>query len=159
MVSVNFTCLSVIIFQTSELGVTEHIEGDECKFATWTGRTPMAENKVILKAPSIDAKQNWVKKMRQLIQETYFNTALPTISVPRNNNNKQQQNNNKQTAAAAAASARPYSRDFEDGASLDGSIENLERGSLASFGSGNTTDPDNLSRNMTVGPVIQLQQQ
>ena len=158
MVSVNFTtCLSVIIFQTSELGVTEHIEGDECKFATWTGRTPMAENKVILKAPSIDAKQNWVKKMRQLIQETYFNTALPTISVPRNNNNKQQQNNKQ--AAAAAASARPYSRDFEDGASLDGSIENLERGSLASFGSGNTTDSDNLSRNTTVGPVIQPQQQ
>ena len=35
-------------------------------------------------------------------------------------------------------------REFEDGASLDGSIENIERGSLASFGSGNTTDSDNL---------------
>jgi hypothetical protein len=34
-------------------------------------------------------------------------------------------------------------RDFEDGASLDGSIEHMERGSLASFGSGNTTDSDN----------------
>ena len=34
---------------TSEMGVTDHIEGDECKFATWTGRTPMAENKVVLK--------------------------------------------------------------------------------------------------------------
>ena len=64
------------------MGVTEHIEGDECKFATWTGRTPMAENKVILKASSIEVKQNWVKKMRQMIQETYFNTALPTISAP-----------------------------------------------------------------------------
>ena len=64
------------------MGVTEHIEGDECKFATWTGRTPMAENKVILKASSIDVKQNWVKKLRQMIQETYFNTALPTISAP-----------------------------------------------------------------------------
>ena len=63
------------------MGVTEHIEGDECKFATWTGRTPMAENKVILKASSIEVKQNWVKKMRQMIQETYFNTALPTISA------------------------------------------------------------------------------
>ena len=64
------------------MGVTEHIEGDECKFATWTGRTPMAENKVILKASSIEVKHNWVKKMRQMIQETYFNTALPTISAP-----------------------------------------------------------------------------
>ena len=64
------------------MGVTEHIEGDECKFATLTGRTPMAENKVILKASSIEVKHNWVKKMRQMIQETYFNTALPTISAP-----------------------------------------------------------------------------
>ena len=38
-----------ISFQTSELGVTEHIEGDECKFAVWTGRSPMPENKIILK--------------------------------------------------------------------------------------------------------------
>ena len=37
-----------------------------------------------------------------------------------------------------------YYREFEDGTSLDGSIENIERGSLASFGSGNTTDSDNL---------------
>ena len=35
-------------------------------------------------------------------------------------------------------------REFEDGASLDDSIENIERGSIASFGSGNTTDSDNL---------------
>ena len=35
--------------QKSELGVTEHIEGDECKFAIWTGRVPMAENKMVLK--------------------------------------------------------------------------------------------------------------
>ena len=62
------------------MGVTEHIEGDECKFATWTGRTPMAENKVILKASSIEVKQTWVEKIRQMIHDTYFNTALPTIS-------------------------------------------------------------------------------
>ncbi len=33
----------------SEMGVTEHMEGDECKFAIWTGRTPMSENKTVLK--------------------------------------------------------------------------------------------------------------
>ena len=78
------------------MGVTEHIEGDECKFATWTGRTPMAENKVILKASSIEVKQNWVKKMRQMIQETYFNTALPTISahpLSSSSSSKQRRNN------------------------------------------------------------------
>lgn len=33
--------------------------------------------------------------------------------------------------------------DFEDAGSLDGSIDNMERGSLASFGSGTTTDSEN----------------
>jgi hypothetical protein len=33
-------------------------------------------------------------------------------------------------------------REFEDGASLDGSVENMERGSLASFGSGTTSASD-----------------
>uniref|UniRef100_A0A8C9XG71 non-specific serine/threonine protein kinase n=1 Tax=Sander lucioperca TaxID=283035 RepID=A0A8C9XG71_SANLU len=35
---------------TSELGVTEHIEGDPCKFALWAGRTPSSDNKTVLKA-------------------------------------------------------------------------------------------------------------
>lgn len=35
--------------QTSELGVTEHIEGDPCKFALWAGRTPSSDNKTVLK--------------------------------------------------------------------------------------------------------------
>ena len=33
-------------------------------------------------------------------------------------------------------------RDFDDTGSLDESVENMERGSLASFGSGGTTDSD-----------------
>ena len=37
------------IIQTSELGVTEHIEGDPCKFALWAGRTPSSDNKTVLK--------------------------------------------------------------------------------------------------------------
>ena len=31
------------------MGITEHIENDECKFAVWTGRTPVIEHKMILK--------------------------------------------------------------------------------------------------------------
>uniref|UniRef100_A0A8C1TZA3 non-specific serine/threonine protein kinase n=1 Tax=Cyprinus carpio TaxID=7962 RepID=A0A8C1TZA3_CYPCA len=34
---------------TSELGVTEHVEGDPCKFALWVGRTPSSDNKTVLK--------------------------------------------------------------------------------------------------------------
>ena len=41
--------------------------------------------KVILKAHSMDTKQVWVKKMRQLIQDTYFGNssvaAIPSLSV------------------------------------------------------------------------------
>lgn len=38
-----------MLLQTSELGVTEHIEGDPCKFALWAGRTPTSDSKTILK--------------------------------------------------------------------------------------------------------------
>lgn len=37
------------VLKTSELGVTEHIEGDECKFAVWTGRAPISDFRIVLK--------------------------------------------------------------------------------------------------------------
>ncbi|XP_023330642.1 triple functional domain protein isoform X4 [Eurytemora carolleeae] len=120
---------------TSDIGITEHVEGDECKFAVWTGRTPASESKVILKASSMDVKQLWVRKMRQLIQETYFgsNSGPPGISslaVPTSSRG------HKHTTSQRS------SRDLEETRSLDESIENMERGSLASFGSGGTTDSE-----------------
>uniref|UniRef100_A0A673CN99 Trio Rho guanine nucleotide exchange factor b n=1 Tax=Sphaeramia orbicularis TaxID=375764 RepID=A0A673CN99_9TELE len=54
---------------TSELGVTEHVEGDPCKFALWIGRTPTSDNKIVLKASSIENKQDWIKHIREVIQE------------------------------------------------------------------------------------------
>lgn len=39
----------IFLLQTSELGVTEHIEGDECKFAVWTGRAPISDYRIVLK--------------------------------------------------------------------------------------------------------------
>ena len=99
--------------------MTEHIEGDECKFALWTGTVaPISDYKVILRvctpttdtfhfrpfhcivslvtghctvlyctlyctalslqAPSLDTKQLWVKRLRELIQERllYISSAL-----------------------------------------------------------------------------------
>lgn len=41
--------ISLSFTQTSELGVTEHVEGDPCKFALWVGRTPTSDNKIVLK--------------------------------------------------------------------------------------------------------------
>lgn len=49
--------------------MTEHIEGDECKFSVWTGREPMASDcRIVLKAPSLDVKQTWVRRLREVIQ-------------------------------------------------------------------------------------------
>uniref|UniRef100_A0A8C9XGZ2 non-specific serine/threonine protein kinase n=1 Tax=Sander lucioperca TaxID=283035 RepID=A0A8C9XGZ2_SANLU len=63
---------------TSELGVTEHIEGDPCKFALWAGRTPSSDNKTVLKASNVEAKQEWIKNIREVIQErmTHLKGAL-----------------------------------------------------------------------------------
>nr|CAD7400280.1 unnamed protein product [Timema cristinae] len=116
---------------TSELGVTEHIEGDECKFAVWTGRAPISDYRIVLKAANLDGKQTWVKKLREVIQETYFSTALP-LSMPK-------------SPAKLKSGSQRSSRDLEDSMSLDESVENLDRGSLASFGSGNTTDSDKVN--------------
>jgi len=120
---------------SSDIGITEHVEGDECKFAVWTGRTPASESKVILKASTVEVKLRWIKQMRQLIQDTYFGNSnvpasLPTLMVPSSNRGS------KSTVSQRS------SRDFDDAGSLDESIENMERGSLASFGSGGTTDSD-----------------
>ncbi|XP_076248755.1 trio Rho guanine nucleotide exchange factor isoform X3 [Calliopsis andreniformis] len=108
---------------TSELGVTEHIEGDECKFAVWTGRAPTSDTRVVLRANSMDAKQLWVKRLREVIQETYFSLSMPK-------------------SPAKKSSSQRSSRDLEECVSLDDSVENLDRNSLASFGSTNTTDSD-----------------
>lgn len=41
-----------------DLGITEHIEGDETKFAVWTGRSPMLSDcRIVLKANSLETKQ------------------------------------------------------------------------------------------------------
>uniref|UniRef100_A0A3Q2ZY59 Kalirin RhoGEF kinase a n=2 Tax=Kryptolebias marmoratus TaxID=37003 RepID=A0A3Q2ZY59_KRYMA len=80
---------------TSELGVTEHIEGDPYKFALWAGRTPSSDNKTVLKASSMEAKQEWIKNIREVIQErmTQLKGVLkeplpvpktPALTKPRN---------------------------------------------------------------------------
>ena len=88
----------------------------------------------------MDIKHVWVKKIRQLIQDTYFGTSkvsasLPSLSVPNQNSHRNSINTSSQRS----------SREFDAG-SLDESIENLERGSLASFGSGGTTDSEGQHR-------------
>ncbi|XP_050733039.1 triple functional domain protein-like isoform X4 [Eriocheir sinensis] len=116
---------------TSELGVTEHIEGDECKFAVWTARTGVSDGKMILRANTLESKQTWVRKLREVIQETYLSSALPFSMV------KSPAKTPKQNRA---------SRDLEE--AIEENAENTDRNSLASYSSSNT-DSDKGSGEVT----------
>lgn len=48
------------------------MEGDSCKLAVWTGRAPLSDHRVIMKSNSLEVKQLWVKRIRELIQEKYL---------------------------------------------------------------------------------------
>ncbi|KAM3929732.1 triple functional domain protein isoform 1-T1 [Leptodactylus fuscus] len=77
---------------TSELGVTEHVEGDPCKFALWVGRTPSSDNKIVLKGSSIENKQDWIKHIREVIQDRtiHLRGALKEpIHIPKTVSTKQ----------------------------------------------------------------------
>uniref|UniRef100_A0A672S9B4 non-specific serine/threonine protein kinase n=1 Tax=Sinocyclocheilus grahami TaxID=75366 RepID=A0A672S9B4_SINGR len=119
--------------QTSELGVTEHVEGDPCKFALWVGRTPSSDNKTVLKASSIEVKQEWIKNIREVIQERiiHLKGALKEpIRVPK-------------TPAGEDADSQG------DGSSQPDTI------SIASRTSQNTVDSDKLSGGCELTVVLQ----
>ncbi|KAF3827483.1 hypothetical protein GH733_002969, partial [Mirounga leonina] len=78
------------------MGVTEHVEGDPCKFALWSGRTPSSDNKTVLKASNIETKQEWIKNIREVIQERIIHLKgalkepiqLPKTPAKQRNNSK-----------------------------------------------------------------------
>lgn len=68
---------------TSEINVTEHIEGDKCKFALWTGRVPTNETRIVLKAQNEEVKLTWVKRIRELISDRILHFELPYLPPPK----------------------------------------------------------------------------
>ncbi|XP_038155735.1 triple functional domain protein isoform X2 [Cyprinodon tularosa] len=136
---------------TSELGVTEHVEGDPCKFALWVGSTPTSDNKIVLKlsqgakhgatASNIENKQDWIKHIREVIQEhtIYLRAALKEpIHIPK-----------------ATTAKHPKGR--RDGEDLDSQGEGSSQPdtiSLASRTSQNTLDSDKLSGGCELTVVI-----
>uniref|UniRef100_A0A8P4KBU8 Uncharacterized protein n=1 Tax=Dicentrarchus labrax TaxID=13489 RepID=A0A8P4KBU8_DICLA len=123
--------------RTSELGVTEHIEGDPCKFALWVGRTPTSDNKTVLKAASLELKQEWVRSIRQVIQERrgHLRGALrEPIPLPK-------------TPNPTLGRQRSISRRsaHEDADSLGDASSQPDTVSIASRTSQNTADSDKLS--------------
>ncbi|KAM6461558.1 kalirin isoform 1-T1 [Liasis olivaceus] len=128
---------------TSELGVTEHVEGDPCKFALWSGRTPSSDNKTVLKATSIETKQEWIKNIREVIQERiiHLKGALKEpIQLPKTP--AKQRNNSKREGGEDADSQG-------DGSSQPDTI------SIASRTSQNTVDSDKLSGGCELTVVLQ----
>ncbi|KAM4626279.1 kalirin isoform 4-T4 [Discoglossus pictus] len=128
---------------TSELGVTEHVEGDSCKFALWSGRTPSSDNKTVLKASSIEVKQEWIKNIREVIQERmiHLKGALKEPIQPPKTPAKQR-NNSKRDGLEDADSQG-------DGSSQPDTI------SIASRTSQNTVDSDKLSGGCELTTVLQ----
>ncbi|KAG2465202.1 TRIO protein, partial [Polypterus senegalus] len=125
---------------TSELGVTEHVEGDPCKFALWVGRTPTNDNKIVLKASSIENKQDWIKHIREVIQERtiHLKGALKEpIHIPKPTTTKM--------------------KGRRDGEDLDSQGEGSSQPdtiSIASRTSQNTLDSDKLSGGCELTVVI-----
>lgn len=131
---------------TSELGVTEHIEGDECKFAIWTGRAPMVDFRIVLKANSLETKQNWVKRLREVIQETYFSgTSFAILKSPgKVTNNSSSSNSKNNNNLNSLSTSQRLSKDIDEQAINNNELD-PDISSLASFGSGNTTDSEKVS--------------
>ncbi|GCC29200.1 hypothetical protein chiPu_0007637 [Chiloscyllium punctatum] len=126
-----------------ELGVTEHVEGDPCKFALWVGRTPSSDNKTVLKASNIETKQDWIKNIREVIQERtiHLKGALKEpIQLPKTP--AKQRNNSKRDMG-------------EDGDSQGDGSSQPDTISIASRTSQNTMDSDKLSGGCELTVVLQ----
>ncbi|NP_001314918.1 kalirin RhoGEF kinase b isoform 1 [Danio rerio] len=128
---------------TSELGVTEHIEGDPCKFALWAGRTPTSDNKTVLKASSIEVKQEWIRNIREVIQErtVHLKGALKEpIHAP------------KTPARQRSISKRETTEDADSQGDASSQPDTI---SIASRTSQNTVDSDKLSGGCEQTVVLQ----
>ncbi|MED6282068.1 hypothetical protein CHARACLAT_028142, partial [Characodon lateralis] len=123
--------------RTSELGVTEHIEGDPCKFALWVGRTPTSDNKTVLKASSLELKQEWVRSIRQVIQERRghlrgaLREPIPLPKTPNPTLGRQRSITRRETS--------------EDADSLGDASSQPDTVSIASRTSQNTADSDKVN--------------
>uniref|UniRef100_A0A673HFY1 non-specific serine/threonine protein kinase n=1 Tax=Sinocyclocheilus rhinocerous TaxID=307959 RepID=A0A673HFY1_9TELE len=125
---------------TSQLGVTEHVEGDPCKFALWLGRTPTSDNKIVLKASCIENKQDWIKHVREVIQERTIllrGALKEPIHIPK-----------------ATATKHKGKRDGEDLDSQGDASSQPDTISIASRTSQNTLDSDKLSSGSELTVVI-----
>lgn len=90
----------------------------------------ISDCRIVMRANSIETKHTWVKKLRQVIQETYFSSSTLNnlIKSPA-----------KATTTNKNAGQRLSKDTTEDTALFE---PDQDINSLASFGSGNTTDSE-----------------
>lgn len=95
--------------------------------------------RIVLRATSLETKHTWVKKLREVIQETYFSSAtLNLVKSP----------GKTSVPTAATTAANKNQRLSKDGFTGPDDMtfeENHDVTSIASFGSGNTTDSEKVS--------------
>ncbi|XP_078619950.1 kalirin-like isoform X2 [Branchiostoma floridae x Branchiostoma japonicum] len=139
---------------TSDLGVTEHIEGDPCKFALWTGRQPTSDNRIILKplkrkvASSLEVKQSWVKKIRETVQERQMHITAALNDALQRNDSRQQPSLLKAAAKLLTQNKSPREPSIggEESESVhsteEGSVHSMEQQETGSVTSATTIDSD-----------------
>ncbi|CAF3190996.1 unnamed protein product, partial [Rotaria sp. Silwood2] len=121
--------------------VKEHLEaGEPCKFALYTGR-PMsshtADLRVTLKANDLSTKQQWVIRIRELIQENdlYHDLSMHETNTKQTSiqNKISQLINNNQSDRRSQEIADNVSDEFEH-ISRGGSLSSMTTGSISSSG-------------------------
>ncbi|XP_022663645.1 triple functional domain protein-like isoform X3 [Varroa destructor] len=160
---------------TSEIGISEHIEGgDETKLAVWSVPQGPNENRIVLKAANLEAKQQWVKKLRQVIQETCFNstifhphtarlvaaaTATATAASSRTTKQLHPHRTSRDMDAESTTSSTPSSSatGHDANSSATPVVHREETSSINSFGSENTnTDSERGADNDDATPTSEF---
>ncbi|KAL2084885.1 hypothetical protein ACEWY4_020403 [Coilia grayii] len=122
---------------TCELGVTEHVDGDACKFALWAGRA-QASDKIVLKASSLESKQVWIRQVREVMQErtVHLRGAL------------------RQPLPIPQTSAHARGRREGEGVSSDGDGHSQSDTSIASGSSHSTAESEQVSGGCELALVV-----
>lgn len=98
----------------------------------------MVECRIVLKANNLDTKQTWVKRLREVIQDSYFSGTFAMLKSPA----KMGSRDNNSSGKNSLSTSQRLSKDIDDTINTEADPDGS---SLASFGSGNTTDSEKVS--------------
>ncbi|CAG0918915.1 unnamed protein product [Notodromas monacha] len=120
---------------TSDLGLNESVDGDECKFAIVVGRLASNDQRIVLKAASVEVKQTWLKKLKEVLQESLLNRSTPMAL-----------GSSIATKSVGKFIKSKISKDSKD-VSLEGiGGDGADAGSISSYGSNGETQQEYHSR-------------